>query len=347
MSPLYSTPHPPLADHPAAGQGTRPGMTRRSVVGIAAGLAAATMISGEAMANGTSAISGAAPTKGKTRMSSGFVKTADGTEIFFKDWGPKDAQPIHFHHGWPLSADDWDAQLLFFLSKGYRVVAHDRRGHGRSTQVDTGNTIDRYAADASAVVEHLNLRNVVHIGHSTGGGEVARYVARYGQPQGRVAKAVLVAAIPPLMLKTASNPEGTPLSVFDGFRAALAANRSQFYMDVASGPFYGFNRPGAQVSQGVILNWWRQGMMGGATAQYEGIKAFSETDQTDDLKAITVPTLVLQGDDDQVVPYKDAALLQAKLIKNSTLKIYPGFPHGMLTTHADVINPDLLAFVKG
>ncbi|MEW6254655.1 MAG: alpha/beta hydrolase [Pseudomonadota bacterium] len=280
-------------------------------------------------------------------MSSGFVKTADGTEIFFKDWGPKDAQPIHFHHGWPLSADDWDAQLLFFLSKGYRVVAHDRRGHGRSTQVDTDNTIDRYAADASAVVEHLNLRNVVHIGHSTGGGEVARYVARYGQPQGRVAKAVLVASIPPLMLKTASNPGGTPIEVFDGFRSALAADRSQFYMDVASGPFYGFNRPGAKVSQGVILNWWRQGMMGGAVAQYEGIKAFSETDQTDDLKAITVPTLVLQGDDDQVVPYQDAALLQAKLLKNSTLKIYPGFPHGMLTTHAEVINPDLLAFVKG
>ena len=279
-------------------------------------------------------------------MSSGFVKTSDGTEIFFKDWGPKDAQPIHFHHGWPLSADDWDAQLLFFLAQGYRVVAHDRRGHGRSSQVDSGNTIDRYAADASAVVEHLNLRNVVHIGHSTGGGEVARYVARYGQPQGRVAKAVLVAAIPPLMLKTESNPGGTPIAVFDGFRSALAANRSQFYLDVASGPFYGFNRPGAKVSQGIIQNWWRQGMMGGAIAQYEGIKAFSETDQTEDLKAITVPTLVLQGDDDQVVPYQDAALLQAKLLRNSKLKIYPGFPHGMLTTHADVINPDLLAFVK-
>lgn len=322
-------------------------MTRREVFGIAAGLAATTMIPATAMASKEGAGSGVAPLNGAHQMSSGFVKTADGTEIFFKDWGPKDAQPIHFHHGWPLSADDWDAQLLFFLSKGYRVVAHDRRGHGRSMQVDSDNTIDRYAADASAVVEHLNLRNVVHIGHSTGGGEVARYVARYGQPQGRVAKAVLVAAIPPLMLKTAANPEGTPLEVFDGFRNALAANRSQFYMDVASGPFYGFNRPGAKVSQGVILNWWRQGMMGGAIAQYEGIKAFSETDQTDDLKAITVPTLVLQGDDDQVVPYKDAAVLQAKLLRNSKLKIYPGFPHGMLTTHADVINPDLLAFVKG
>ncbi len=332
---------------PVAVQTERLQMNRRELVGMAAGLAATTMFSASAIASTVTANSGATKTNGETRMSSGFVKTADGTEIFFKDWGPKDAQPIHFHHGWPLSADDWDAQLLFFLSKGYRVVAHDRRGHGRSTQVDTGNTIDRYAADASAVVEHLNLRNVVHIGHSTGGGEVARYVAKFGQPQGRVAKAVLVAAIPPLMLKTPNNPEGTPLSVFDGFRSALAANRSQFYMDVASGPFYGFNRPDAKVSQGVILNWWRQGMMGGAVAQYEGIKAFSETDQTDDLKAITVPTLVLQGDDDQVVPYKDAALLQAKLIKNSTLKIYPGFPHGMLTTHADVINPDLLAFVKG
>ncbi|HEV7284688.1 MAG TPA: alpha/beta hydrolase [Kaistia sp.] len=279
-------------------------------------------------------------------MSSGFIKTKDGTEIYFKDWGSKDAQPIVFHHGWPLSADDWDAQMLFFLANGYRVVAHDRRGHGRSSQVDTNNTMDQYAADASAVVEHLDLRNAVHIGHSTGGGEVARYVARYGQPQGRVAKAVLVSSVPPLMLKTASNPGGTPIEVFDGFRKALAGNRAQFYRDVASGPFYGFNRPDAKVSQGIIDNWWRQGMMGGALAQYEGIKAFSETDQTEDLKAITVPTLVTQGDDDQIVPYEDAALLQAKLLKNATLKIYKGFPHGMLTTHADVINPDLLAFVK-
>ncbi|SHO66637.1 Pimeloyl-ACP methyl ester carboxylesterase [Pseudoxanthobacter soli DSM 19599] len=327
--------------HPARFQ-----MSRRGIFGVVAGVAATAILPATASAASSQIKSVATGMSGKPRMSSGFVKTADGTEIYFKDWGPKDAQPIHFHHGWPLSADDWDTQLLFFLANGYRVVAHDRRGHGRSTQVDTGNTMDRYAADASAVVEHLDLRNVVHIGHSTGGGEVARYVARYGQPQGRVAKAVLVSSVPPLMLKTASNPEGTPLSVFDGFREALAANRSQFYLDVASGPFYGFNRPGAKVSQGVILNWWRQGMMGGAIAQYQGIKAFSETDQTDDLKAITVPTLVLQGDDDQVVPYKDAALLQAKLIRNSTLKIYPGFPHGMLTTHAEVINPDLLAFVK-
>ena len=280
-------------------------------------------------------------------MSSGYVKTRDGIEIFYKDWGPKDAQPIVFHHGWPLSADDWDNQMLFFLAQGYRVVAHDRRGHGRSTQVATGNDMDHYAADASAVVEHLDLRNTVQIGHSTGGGEVARYVARFGEPQGRVAKAVLVSAVPPLMLKTENNPGGTLIEVFDGLRKGLAENRAQFYLDVASGPFYGFNRPGAKVSQGVIQNWWRQGMIGGALAHYEGIKAFSETDQTDDLKAITVPTLVLQGDDDQIVPYADAALLQAKLIKNSTLKIYPGFPHGMLTTHADVINPDLLAFIKG
>jgi non-heme chloroperoxidase len=275
-----------------------------------------------------------------------FVTTKDGVEIFFKDWGPKSAQPIVFHHGWPLSSDDWDAQMLFFLAQGFRVVAHDRRGHGRSSQVGEGHDMDHYAADASAVAEHLDLKNAVHIGHSTGGGEVARYVARYGQPQGRVAKAVLVSAVPPLMLKTETNPDGTPIEVFDGFRKALAANRAQFFRDVASGPFYGFNRPGAKVSQGVIDNWWRQGMMGGANAHYEGIKAFSETDQTDDLKAITVPTLVVQGDDDQVVPYKDAAQLQAKLIKNSKLKIYPGYPHGMLTTNADVINVDLLAFIK-
>jgi non-heme chloroperoxidase len=275
-----------------------------------------------------------------------FVTTSDEVELFFKDWGPKDAQPIVFHHGWPLSSDDWDAQMLFFLAQGFRVVAHDRRGHGRSTQVGDGHDMDHYAADASAVAEHLNLKNAVHIGHSTGGGEVARYVASYGQPQGRVAKAVLVSSVPPLMLKTEKNPDGTPIEVFDGFRTALAANRAQFFLDVASGPFYGFNRAGAKVSQGVINNWWRQGMMGGANAHYQGIRAFSETDQTDDLKAITVPTLVIQGDDDQIVPYKDAALLQAKLIKNSRLKIYPSYPHGMLTTHADVINPDLLTFIK-
>jgi non-heme chloroperoxidase len=275
-----------------------------------------------------------------------FITTADGAEIFYKDWGPRDAQPIVFHHGWPLSSDDWDAQMLFFLAHGFRVVAHDRRGHGRSSQIATGHDMDHYAADASAVVEHLDLRNTVHIGHSTGGGEVARYVAKFGEPQGRVAKAVLVSAVPPLMLKTDSNPDGTPIEVFDGFRQALAANRAQFFLDVASGPFYGFNREGSQVSDGVIRNWWRQGMMGAANAHYEGIKAFSETNQTEDLKSISIPTLVLQGDDDQIVPYADASLLQAKLLKNASLKVYAGFPHGMLTTHADVINPDLLAFIK-
>ena len=276
----------------------------------------------------------------------GTVTTKDGVEIFYKDWGPRDAQPLVFHHGWPLSADDWDAQLLYFLGKGYRVVAHDRRGHGRSSQDSDGHDMDHYAADASAVVEHLDLKNAVHIGHSTGGGEVARYVAKYGQPQSRVAKAVLVSSVPPLMVKTKDNPGGTPIEVFDNFRAALAANRAQFYIDVASGPFYGFNRPNAKVSQGVIQNWWRQGMIGSAKAHYEGIKAFSETDQTEDLKAITVPTLVTQGDDDQIVPIDDASRLSIKLLKNGTLKVYPGYPHGMLTTHADVINPDLLAFIR-
>jgi len=311
----------------------------------AASLAAASALSTPVIAAGSKAAGHRFnPSKGANAMS--FITTKDGVDIFYKDWGPKTAQPIVFHHGWPLSSDDWDAQMLFFLAQGFRVVAHDRRGHGRSTQVGDGHDMDHYAADASAVVERLDLRNAVHIGHSTGGGEVARYVAKYGQPQGRVAKAVLVSAVPPLMLKTASNPGGTPIEVFDGFRQALAANRAQFFLDVASGPFYGFNRPGAAMLQGVIQNWWRQGMMGAANAHYLGIKAFSETDQTEDLKAITVPTLVLQGDDDQVVPYKDAAELQARLIKTSTLKIYPGYPHGMLTTHADVINPDLLAFIR-
>lgn len=274
------------------------------------------------------------------------IAAKDGTEIFYKDWGPRDAQPIVFHHGWPLSSDDWDAQILFFLQKGYRTVAHDRRGHGRSAQVSDGHDMDHYAADAFAVVEHLDLRNAVHIGHSTGGGEVARYVARHGEPAGRVAKAVLVSAVPPLMLKTEANPNGTPIEVFDGFRAALAANRSQFFLDVASGPFYGFNRPGAKVVQGAIDNWWRQGMAGGAKAHYDGIKAFSETDQTEDLKAISVPTLVLHGEDDQVVPIDASARLSVDLLQNGTLKTYPGFSHGMLTVDADVLNADLLAFVQ-
>lgn len=275
-----------------------------------------------------------------------YVTTKDGVEIFYKDWGPKDAQPIVFHHGWPLSSDDWDAQMLFFLANGYRVVAHDRRGHGRSEQVSEGHDMDHYAADAAAVMEHLDLRNAIHIGHSTGGGEVAAYVARYGIPQGRVAKAVLVSAVPPIMLKTERYPGGLPIEVFDGIRSELAANRSKFFRDLPSGPFYGFNRDGATVIPAVIDNWWRQGMMGSAKAHYEGVKAFSETDQTDDLKAITVPTLVLHGDDDQVVPYKNAGVLQAEILPNATLKIYEGFSHGMLTVNASTINPDLLAFVQ-
>jgi non-heme chloroperoxidase len=284
--------------------------------------------------------------KGSFEMTDGFVKTKDGVNIYYKDWGPKDAQPIHFHHGWPLSSDDWDAQMLFFLNNGFRVVAHDRRGHGRSSQVADGHDMDHYAADASAVVEHLNLKNAVHIGHSTGGGEVARYVAKFGQPQGRVAKAVLVSAVPPLMLKTESNPGGLPMEVFDGIRKAVAENRAQLFVDFPTGPFYGFNREGAKVYSGIIQNWWRQGMMGSVKAHYDGIKAFSETDQTEDLQKITVPTLVLHGDDDQVVPIADSAELSVKLVKNGTLKVYKGYPHGMLTTHADVINPDLLAFIK-
>ena len=274
------------------------------------------------------------------------VTTTDGVDIFYKDWGPKDAQPIVFHHGWPLTADDWDTQMLYFLGKGYRVIALDRRGHGRSAQVSDGHDMDHYAADASAVVEHLRLTNAVHIGHSTGGGQATRYVARHGQSQGRVAKLVVIGAVPPLMVKTAANPGGLPIEVFDGLRKQLADNRSQFYIDLPSGPFYGFNRPGTKPSQPIIQNWWRQGMMGGAKAHYEGIKAFSETDQTEDLKAMIVPTLVTQGDDDQVVPIDDASRLSVKLLKNGTLKVYPGYPHGMLTIHADVINPDLLAFIR-
>ena len=271
------------------------------------------------------------------------ITTKDGTQIFYKDWGT--GQPIVFHHGWPLSSDDWDAQMLFFLAQGYRVIAHDRRGHGRSTQTDIGNEMDTYAADVAELAAHLDLKNAIHVGHSTGGGEVARYVAKYGSG-GRVAKAVLIGAVPPIMLKTAANPGGLPIEVFDGFRAAQAANRAQFFRDVPAGPFYGFNRPGAEVSQGVVDNWWRQGMMGGTKAHYDCIKAFSETDFTEDLKAIDVPVLVMHGDDDQIVPIADSALLSIKLLKKGELKVYKGFPHGMATTHADVINADLLAFFK-
>ncbi len=270
------------------------------------------------------------------------ITTQDGTEIYYKDWGS--GQPIVFHHGWPLSADDWDAQMLYFVEQGYRVIAHDRRGHGRSSQVSNGHDMDHYAADAAAVVEHLDLHDAIHIGHSTGGGEATRYVARYGQD--RVARLVLIDAVPPLVVKTPANPGGLPMEVFDGLRQQLAANRAQFYLDFASGPFYGFNRPGAKVSQGLIWNWWRQAMMGGAKAQYDGIKAFSETDFTEDLKAIDVPTLVLHGDDDQIVPIADSALLSVKLLKKGTLKVYKGFPHGVCQTHPDVINADLLAFFK-
>ncbi|MEV4605866.1 alpha/beta hydrolase [Neorhizobium sp. LMR1-1-1.1] len=280
-------------------------------------------------------------------MSSSFITTKDGTQIFYKDWGSKDAQPIVFHHGWPLSADDWDAQMLFFLHDGYRVIAHDRRGHGRSSQTETGNEMDTYAADMAELAAHLDLKGAIHVGHSTGGGEVTRYVAKFGQPQGRVAKAVLIGAVPPIMVKSEKNPGGLPLEVFDGFRAAQAANRAQFFLDIPTGPFYGYNRPGAEVSEGVIRNWWRQGMMGGTKAHYDCIKAFSETDFTEDLKVIDVPVLVMHGTDDQIVPFEDSAPLSSKLLKNGVLKVYDGLPHGMATTHADIINADLLAFFMG
>lgn len=271
------------------------------------------------------------------------ITTQDGVQIFFKDWGPKTAQPIVFHHGWPLSGDDWDTQMLFFLGQRYRVIAHDRRGHGRSSQVSEGHDMDHYAADVAAVVAHLDLRNAIHIGHSTGGGEAARYVARHGK--GRVAKLVLIGAVPPIMVKTPASPGGLPIEVFDGLRGTLAANRSEFYFEFASGPFYGYNRPGAKPSQPVIWNWWRQAMMGSAKAQHDGIKAFSETDFSEDLKLIDVPTLVMHGDDDQIVPIANSALLSAKLLKIGTLKTYERLPHGMCTTHADLINADLLKFI--
>ncbi len=273
-----------------------------------------------------------------------YVTTNDGVEIFYKDWGPRDAEVLFFHHGWPLSSDDWDAQLLYFLGKGYRVVAHDRRGHGRSSQVWDGHDMDHYADDVAAVVKHLGINKAVHIGHSTGGGEVAHYIAKHGETH--VSKAVLVSSVPPLMVKTENNPNGLPKAVFDDFQNQLFKNRAEFYRAVPEGPFYGFNRAGAKVSEPVIQNWWRQGMMGGAKAHYDGIVAFSQTDFTEDLKKISVPVLVMHGDDDQVVPFEISGKLSAELVQNGTLKVYPGFSHGMLTVNAETINPDLLAFIQ-
>jgi non-heme chloroperoxidase len=306
---------------------------RRFLIGSAAAAAAASLPRWTKGANGDT------QRRGDSTMSS--ITTKDGVEIFYKDWGT--GQPIVFSHGWPLSADDWDAQMMFFLNRGYRVIAHDRRGHGRSTQTGSGHDMNHYADDLAALTAHLDLKGAVHIGHSTGGGEVVHYLARHGES--RVARAVIISAVPPLMVKTAANPDGLPKSVFDGFQAQLAGNRAQFYYDVPAGPLYGYNRPGAKPSQGVIWNWWRQGMMGGAKAHYDGIVAFSQTDFTEDLKKIRVPVLVMHGDDDQIVPYADSAPLSAKLLRNSTLKTYKGFPHGMPTTEADTINADILAFL--
>src|SRR5690242_8086122 len=281
-------------------------------------------------------------TPDQRRQRMGTITTTDGIEIFYKDWGS--GQPIVFSHGWPLSSDDWDTQMMFFLLHGYRVIAHDRRGHGRSTQTSDGHDMDHYADDMAAVTAHLDLHDAIHVGHSTGGGEVVRYIARHGES--RVAKAVLISSVPPLMVQTDANPGGLPKEVFDGFQVQVATNRSRFYRDLAAGPFYGFNRPGAQSSEAIIENWWRQGMMGGAKAHYDGIVAFSQTDFTEDLKKITVPVLVMHGDDDQIVPYADSGPLSAKLVRNGTLKTYKGFPHGMPTTQADTINNDLLAFLR-
>jgi non-heme chloroperoxidase len=312
---------------------------RRNILraaGTAAALPLAMMATGSARA-------AAEPKGDAARMTSGHVRTKDGVDIFYKDWG--NGTPIVFSHGWPLSSDDWDAQLMFFLQHGFRVIAHDRRGHGRSTQVGYGHDMDHYADDLAAVVQHLDLKGAIHVGHSTGGGEVVHYLARHGQKL--ASKAVLIAAVPPIMVKTASNPGGLPKDVFDGIQQQVAKNRAQFYRDLPSGPFYGFNRPGAKPQEGIIQNWWRQGMMGGAKAHYDGVVAFSQTDFTEDLKKITLPVLVQHGDDDQIVPYADSGPLSARLLPHGTLKTYKGFPHGMPTTQADVINADILAFIKG
>jgi non-heme chloroperoxidase len=318
-------------------------MSRRRFVATA-GIAAGSLVAGTAMAAEgavTKASTAAKPAPGKRHAESALFTTKDGVELFYKDWGT--GQPIFFHHGWPLSSDDWDAQMVFFLAKGFRVIAYDRRGHGRSTQTITGNDMDTYASDVAELVRHLDLKDAIHIGHSTGGGEVARYVAQHSE--GRVAKAILVSSVPPVMVKSASNPGGLDISVFDDLRAKLAANRAQFYREVPM-PFYGFNRPGVKPIEGTVNNWWRQGMSGGVQAHYDCIKAFSETDFTEDLKKFKVPTLVMHGDDDQIVPYKDAALLSSKLIPGAQLKIYKGYPHGMLTIHAEELNNDILAFIK-
>jgi non-heme chloroperoxidase len=310
---------------------------RRSMLGGAAALPLAMMAAAGSADAATEAKGGA------TRMTSSYVRTKDGVDIFYKDWGS--GTPIVFSHGWPLSSDDWDSQMMYFVQRGFRVIAHDRRGHGRSTQVGSGHDMDHYADDLAAVVQHLDLKGAIHVGHSTGGGEVVRYLARHGQS--RAAKAVLIAAVPPIMVKTATNPGGLPKDVFDGIQQQVATNRAQFYRDLPSGPFYGFNRPGVKAQEGIIQNWWRQGMMGGAKAHYDGVVAFSQTDFTADLKKITLPVLVQHGDDDQIVPYADSGVLSAKLLQKGTLKTYKGFPHGMPTTHADVINADILAFIKG
>lgn len=304
-------------------------------------IGAASLVVGASLAvSSTQAKPSATALKGVQNMNT--VTTKDGVEIFYKDWGS--GQPIVFSHGWPLSADDWDTQMLFFANKGFRVIAHDRRGHGRSSQVDGGHDMDHYADDLATLTAHLDLKDAIHVGHSTGGGEVVHYIARHGES--RVAKAAIISAVPPLMVKTAANPGGLPKEVFDGLQAQLAANRAQFYYDIASGPFYGYNRPGAKVSDATIWNWWRQGMMGGAKAHYDGVVAFSQTDFTKDLKEISVPVLVMHGDDDQIVPYADSGPLSAKLLKNGVLKTYSGFPHGMPTTEAETINADLLAFIR-
>jgi non-heme chloroperoxidase len=312
--------------------------SRRTVLAGSMGVVAATASSGGSAAVPKHHVQ---PKEGKRAMGR-YVTTKDGVEIYYKDWGS--GQPIVFSHGWPLSADDWDTQMMFFLGHGYRVIAHDRRGHGRSTQVADGHDMDHYADDLAAVVEHLDLKNAIHVGHSTGGGEVAHYIARHGDA--RVAKGVLISSVPPIMVQTPDNPEGLPKSVFDGFQAQVAANRAQFYLDLPTGPFYGYNRPGAKPSEGVIRNWWRQGMAGGIKAHYDGIVAFSQTDFRPDLKKISVPVFVMHGDDDQIVPYPDSAPKSAALLKNGTLKTYHGFPHGMPTTNADTINADLLAFIQ-